>query len=295
MSIPFCATVHKLLLSRGKDQKGLGENAPFVQIFEKQKEDGRTAYRLMSEHHKGGLGIALRYGWKTPDGREVLSEVVMSKNGEVLHHIGTKVDAHGHIVEIWRLKDGKAERQLAKYFYTPDESRGKEVEKDGKKAMLYPVGYLLTAQEEDGQHWLYLTPHAENNTICNRESSSGRVCACSPTNYCSVSARPASARNNSWTDAESRFHPDRAPFLFPPLRGLRESGRLSGGARGFDRRLHSEPLHFDQTCVGKRQKIKSTSLPVQIAKKRPLRSRFSGIKGNEIPKPTWSCVGGYTV
>jgi hypothetical protein len=63
-----------------------------------------------------GLGVALRYGWRTPDGREILSEIVMSQNGEVLHHVGAKADAHGHITELWQLKDGQPQRQLAKYF-----------------------------------------------------------------------------------------------------------------------------------------------------------------------------------
>jgi hypothetical protein len=92
---------------------------------------------------------------RTADGREILSDVVMRQGDQVLHHIHTTVDAHGHIQDLWQIEEKRPARQLAKYFYVADERRAVAVEAGGQQGRLHPVGDLLTAQEENGQPRLY--------------------------------------------------------------------------------------------------------------------------------------------
>ncbi|MGG7636903.1 DUF6531 domain-containing protein, partial [Pseudomonas sp. ES1] len=75
-------------------------------------------------------------------GRPVLSDIITFQGDvkNVLRHLGTLIDDHGHITGLWEMRDGQPLRQLCAYHYDDQ-------------------GDLAAAQDENGAAWHYQYQH----------------------------------------------------------------------------------------------------------------------------------------
>ncbi|WP_223811913.1 RHS repeat-associated core domain-containing protein [Pseudomonas oryziphila] len=76
------------------------------------------------------------------EGRPVLSDIITFQGDaqDVLRHLGTLIDDHGHITGLWEMRDGQPLRQLCAYHYDDQ-------------------GDLVAAQDENGAAWHYQYQH----------------------------------------------------------------------------------------------------------------------------------------
>ncbi|AVD82340.1 type IV secretion protein Rhs [Pseudomonas sp. SWI6] len=90
---------------------------------------------------ENGAGCMLHYEHRH-EGRPVLSDIITFQGDakNVLRHLGTLIDDHGHIKGLWEMRDGQPLRQLCAYHYDDQ-------------------GDLIAAQDENGAAWHYQYQH----------------------------------------------------------------------------------------------------------------------------------------
>lgn len=96
-------------------------------------------YVLTTIKKRGGARIALHYEHRCA-GKPVLSDLVTYQNETAHLHLHTDIDAHGQVIALWLMRDGRPVRQLAGYDYDSH-------------------GDLCAARDEHAAQWEYRYEH----------------------------------------------------------------------------------------------------------------------------------------
>ncbi|MFF7106231.1 RHS repeat-associated core domain-containing protein [Pseudomonas sichuanensis] len=110
-------------------------------------------YYLQKITLSNGAGCMLHYEHRH-EGRPVLSDIITFQGDvkDVLRHLGTLIDDHGHVTGLWEMRDGQPLRQLCAYHYDDQ-------------------GDLTAAQDENGAAWHY---QYQNHLVTRYTDRTGR-------------------------------------------------------------------------------------------------------------------------